>query len=351
MSRGAPEERPADPSPKDLRAYSVILAAEIGEPAAQMFHRIWYFCIRATSGGRVIRGRRWIRNSHQQWKSDHFPHWSLSTVRRALKTLLDKKLIRAANHNREKHVNTQWYTVNPGDPLLTKAGYVQNEQACSKRAGAMLKKSRGGVQNEQVGVFKMSTSDHRDHIEDNQSRPSSHPDDEQRQKPQAKSRARGEDRGNGYGISADSGPEEGVSVEAERDKVILPPDPSDDLLNQIYGRVPPAVDFSAAPPKSVNLNHYLRPFQNREAMKKLFPEKVFRLMEKPGPDALEAKCAAFVDRVLRDHFKNPGQGAKTMALRACRGGFLNRCGFKDFCGREFYNRMEYSDANAVEIEL
>lgn len=336
MSRGAPEERPADPSPRGLRSYSVILAAEIGEPAAQMFHRIWYFCI-CTKSGRVIKRRRWIRNSYQQWQRDHFPHWSLSTVRRALKTLIDEELIRAANHNQEKHVKTQWYTVNRDDARLIEAGYVKPKGYVQNEHGVCSKRTGGYVQNEHRGVFKMSTSVHRDNIEDNQSRrssssTSSEEEDEQLQKSQTKSRARDEGRGNGNGASADSGPEENVSAEAEGDEVIPPPDPRDDLLTRVYdGRVPPAVDFLAASPMSVNLRHYLGPFQN-DAMKRHFSQEEIRAMDKPGPPALEGKCVEFVDRVLRDHFhRQPGHGFREMAMRACRGGFLNRCGFKAFC--------------------
>jgi hypothetical protein len=345
MSRGAPEERPAGPSPNCLRSYSVILAAEIGEPAAQMFHRIWYFCTR-TDSGRVVVGRRWIRNSFFQWRENHFPHWGLNTVKRAVQILTDRELIHKGSHNQAKQDRTLWYAVNFDHPLLRKAGYIDHKT--SAQNGSMQnpkmgrckdpKRTDAKTQNGSMHRPKMDRSyKHRDNRVDNQSRPSSSPGREEDAIIDEQISRKMQERSTGPDLE---------------NVVTPPPDPSDDLLRQIYGaRVPPAVDFAAARPKSLNLNHYLRPFQNREAMKKLFPKEVFRLMEKPGPDALEAKCAAFVDRVLRDHFKNPGQGAKTMALRACRGGFLNRCGFKDFCGREFYNRMEYSDANAVEIEL
>ncbi len=353
---------PPDSSPKGLRAYSIFLAAaeivepgaekkkgkkkKIGESAAQLFHRIWYFCVRAKSGGKVIKGRRWIRNSHQQWQKDHFPHWDLSTIRRALKTLMDHRLILAKNLNREKHVNTQWYTVNLNDPRLKDElvqvlvqtgyvqpkGYVQNEQACSKRTDAMVKMNRGRVQNEQMGVFKMSTSDHRDLIRDNQGRQSSLlRDDEQLQKSPKTKKDR--QRKTGTKRRESFGGEENVSPETEG-KFSLPPDPGDDLLKKVYGRIPPAKDFLAVKPGSVNLIYYLRPFQTLEEMAKFFSKEEIRAMDTLGPPTFEAKSADFVDRVLQSHFNGePGKGFKVMVLRATRGGFLNRCGFKDFCER------------------
>jgi hypothetical protein len=331
-----------DPAPKDLRSYSVILAAEVGEPAAQMFHRIWYFCTR-TDSGKVIRGRRWIRNSYQQWRTDHFPHWGLNTVRRALKILEDKKLIRVANHNRKTYDNTQWYAVNPDHSLLIKAGYAQNGQGCPKRARAMPKMGRGACPKWAGGVPKMGRPIHIvDNKEDNQSRPSSSSsanaeeeeviDKQIQKKLQARRKERGQD--NGDGVSGNSGREGNVSAASEGGKVIPPPDPADDLLKRIYGTVPPAQDFLNVSPRSVDLWPYLRPFEKLKHMKNFLSKEEIRAMVGPASPALEAKCAEFAEMVCRGHFQGIVDGGfKVILMRVCRGGFLNRCGFKEFCER------------------
>ncbi len=129
------------------------------------------------------------------------------------------------------------------------------------------------------------------------------------------------------------GYKEKVSPKNKRDSVI-PPDPGDDLLRRVYGIIPPAKDLLAVKPGSVNLMHYLRPFQTQKEMKRLFSEMEILVLDIPGPHALEARFSEFVDLICSSHFKGEsGEGFRVMALRACRGGFLNRCGFRAFCER------------------
>jgi hypothetical protein len=351
---------PADPSPKGLRSYSVILAAEIGESAAQMFHRIWFFCAR-TESGKVIDGQRWIRNSAQQWRENHFPHWGLSKVNRAIDTLVREGLIFKDNHNPVKWLTALWYRVNPAHPLVIKAGYVepepivQNEQmhllkmnkrVCSKRIN-------GFIQNEQMHLLKMNASNHRDNIKKDISKrlSSSSPgreEDEIIEKQIEQARSKGEGCGNADGESADSGPEENVSLaETEGEIVIPPPDPPDDLIMKIYGRVLSAIDLLSAPPKSVDLHPYIRAFRDHDEMMKFFSKEEIRAMSTPGPEALETKCAEFVERMLQDQFAGEVHGGfRVMAMRAVRGGFLNRYGFRDFCEKGL--PKEYLDANPYE---
>jgi hypothetical protein len=356
---------PADPSPKGLRSYSVILAAEIGEPAAQMFHRIWYFCA-CTQSGKVIDGRRWIVNSLTQWQKDHFPHWrALGTVKDALRILKDKGLILPGNHNQKKQDRTLWYTVNFDHPLLKEAGYVEHKPSAKKEP---MQKSKidqckgqklafAKVKNQPMHWSKKSPSyKHRDHREDISKRQSSsspgREEDEiidkqiSEMKKQAKSNEQG--WGNGKEISADSGPEESVSpAEIEGEIVIPPQDPSDDLFMKIYGRVLPTIDLLAAPPKSVDLHPYIRAFRDHNEMVRFFSKEEIRAMSTPGPEALEAKCAEFVRRVLQDQFVGQVQGGfRVMAMRAVRCGFLNRYGFRDFCEKGL--PKEYLDANPHE---
>lgn len=131
-----------------------------------------------------------------------------------------------------------------------------------------------------------------------------------------------------------NGGKESVSPKTKGEIVIPPPDPPDDLLLKIYGRVPPDIEFLSAPMKSVDLHPYLRPFKNEKELSKFFSKEEIRAMNTPGPMALEAKCADFVKRVLEDHFVEEVRGGiRVMAMRAVRSGFLNRCGFRNFCER------------------
>lgn len=339
---------PPDRSPKDLRAYSVALAIEVGEPAAQVFHRIWYFCTR-TDSGRVVDGRRWIVNSLPQWR-EHFPHWrALGTIKTAFRILTEKGLILKANHNLSKQERRLWYTVNFDHPLLAKAGYFEDKASVKNRPMKGQKLTDEGskidlckVKNGPMHRAKNGRSyKHRDkHRNLHRDQSSSLPVDDDPLQISPPKKARGKSNGKGWGKLglADSGNGEKVSP-------IPPPDPSDETLRKIYGRVPTARDFLAAEPgKKINLVHYLRPFQTLDEMKKLFSKEEIRAMDTPGPEALETRCANFVERVLQAHFNGePGEGFRVMVLRAVRGGFLNRCGFRDFCKRGL--PKEYMEAD------
>jgi hypothetical protein len=343
---------PSDPSPKGLRSYSVILAAEIGEPAAQMFHRIWYFCTR-TDSGKVVDGRRWIRNSFPQWRENHFPHWGLNTVKRACQILMDRELIHKGDHNQARQDRTLWYAVNFDHHLLIEAGYIDHRP--SAQNGLMHRPKMGRckdpkwvdakAQNGLMHRPKMGLSyKHRDNKEDISKRQSSSPGREEDEiinkqisKMKEQARSKGEGCGNADGESADSGPEESVSPAENEGEIILPHDPSDDLLKKVYGESPPpAIDFLAADYRTVDLNPYLRPFKNQQELSKFFSREQIRALNTPGPAALELKYADFVNRILEDHFVGEVHGGiRVMAMRAVRAGFLNRCGFKAFCARDF----------------
>jgi len=303
----------------------------------------------------VIDGRRWIVNSLPQWR-EHFPHWrALGTIKTAFRILTEKGLILKGNHNLSKQERRLWYTVNFDHPLFAKAGYSEDKAPVKNRPMKGQKLTDEGskidlckVKNGPMHRSKNGLSyKHRDNKEDIQSRLSSSPGreedaiiDEQISRMQRKKK--GEGRGNGKGVSAAGHEGEGV---------VLPPDPSDNRLKQIYGGVvPPAIDFTTAPPGSINLWDYLRPFAPTGGV---FSKEEIRAMDRPGPEPFEAKAREFVDRMLADHFKGQAEfGYRKIALRALRGGFLNRCGFRDFCGREFYSEADaYSDELEAQVEV
>lgn len=55
-------------------------------------------------------GRNWIYNSYRSWH-EQLPFMSESTIKRAMKNLLDKGIIITNNFNKEKFDKTLWYSI------------------------------------------------------------------------------------------------------------------------------------------------------------------------------------------------------------------------------------------------
>ncbi len=56
-------------------------------------------------------GRKWIYNTMSEW-NNQFPFWSLRTVERTFKKLIDSKILITANYNKSKIDKTTWYSIN-----------------------------------------------------------------------------------------------------------------------------------------------------------------------------------------------------------------------------------------------
>ena len=56
-------------------------------------------------------GRIWVRNSAERWRSKHFPFWSIKTIERLLKSLVDDGFLLRSNRNRQKYDRTWWYAI------------------------------------------------------------------------------------------------------------------------------------------------------------------------------------------------------------------------------------------------
>lgn len=84
------------------------LAKEIGLNEAIMLQQI-HFWIGKEKHYRD--GRYWVYNTYDEWL-EQFPFWSLSTLKRTITSLSNKKLIIIGNFNKAKFDKTNWYTIN-----------------------------------------------------------------------------------------------------------------------------------------------------------------------------------------------------------------------------------------------
>ena len=92
------------------------LAARIGLNEAIIIQQLHYWIIhRGQNGeryGKVRDGKRWIRNTIDEWRERNFPFLSRSAIHRALGNLEDQKLILSTNKlNSYGYDRTKWYTI------------------------------------------------------------------------------------------------------------------------------------------------------------------------------------------------------------------------------------------------
>jgi hypothetical protein len=68
------------------------LAQKIGLNEAIVVQQL-HFLLAHCGGGKVINGDRWIFNTYEQWQSDHFPYWSIRTLKRIFANLESMLLV------------------------------------------------------------------------------------------------------------------------------------------------------------------------------------------------------------------------------------------------------------------
>jgi hypothetical protein len=86
------------------------LAVRVGLNEAIVLQQLHYW-LQNDRVGRQHEGRKWIRNSLEEWR-DNFPFWSESTIRRALQSLRDKGLVLASDGpNKKGYDRTLWYCI------------------------------------------------------------------------------------------------------------------------------------------------------------------------------------------------------------------------------------------------
>ena len=86
------------------------LAMAFGLNEAIVLQQINYW-IGKDKVGKVHFGRRWVRNTYEQWQVN-FPFWSVTTIRRILKNLTNYGVVLATDKlNKRKGDQTKWYTI------------------------------------------------------------------------------------------------------------------------------------------------------------------------------------------------------------------------------------------------
>ena len=85
------------------------LACKIGVKEALILQQLHYWLEKTEH---IIRGKKWVYNSIENWQRTNFPFYSVATVKRAFESLKKKGLVLIANFNRMKNDKTLWYSIN-----------------------------------------------------------------------------------------------------------------------------------------------------------------------------------------------------------------------------------------------
>ena len=83
------------------------LAKKIGLNEALILQQIHYWVQKSSH---VIDGKVWMYNTYQQWQKQ-FSFWSLSTIKRTIRSLENQGLLISGNWNHSKMDKTKWYTI------------------------------------------------------------------------------------------------------------------------------------------------------------------------------------------------------------------------------------------------
>jgi len=86
------------------------LAKEIGLNEAIVLQQIHYWLMNKKIG-KVENGRKWVRNTVEQWQEDNFPFWSTSTIRRTISSLEEMGIVLSDNLNKAAYDRTLWYSI------------------------------------------------------------------------------------------------------------------------------------------------------------------------------------------------------------------------------------------------
>ncbi|MCP4128985.1 MAG: hypothetical protein GY753_18290 [Gammaproteobacteria bacterium] len=107
--------------------------------------------------GKTVDGRRWVRNTWEQWQQDNFPFFSISTIRRTFASLATSGLIDVRDDiNGRSYDNTNWYSVcyaevaRLSDPEPDPPGGAPKAPVQSEQSG--VQSEQGGVQSEQTNT-------------------------------------------------------------------------------------------------------------------------------------------------------------------------------------------------------
>ncbi|MEH7276699.1 hypothetical protein [Neobacillus vireti] len=83
------------------------LAAKIGLNEAVVLQQIHYWL---GISKHKIEGRTWVYNTYEEWQKQ-LPFWSVSTIKRGIRSLEMLGLLISANFNQLKMDKTKWYSI------------------------------------------------------------------------------------------------------------------------------------------------------------------------------------------------------------------------------------------------
>ncbi|MCS2154738.1 hypothetical protein MUU49_19485 [Scandinavium goeteborgense] len=112
------------------------LAVAIGLNEAIVLQQLHYWLSDTTSGV-MHEGRKWVYNTHEEWKEKSFDFYSVSTIKRTFSSLVKLGLIDVARLSEDNRDRTNFYTINYNNPLIS--GEVKltqcNDSNCAAASG------------------------------------------------------------------------------------------------------------------------------------------------------------------------------------------------------------------------
>ena len=104
------------------------LAVKVGLNEAIVLQQFHYWLQRSK---KVRDGYKWVYNSYQDWNKQ-FPFWSLSTLKRTIKSLEKNGYLVSGNYNKAKFDKTKWYRIDYSKLCMSQR-LGQNEPTISSK--------------------------------------------------------------------------------------------------------------------------------------------------------------------------------------------------------------------------
>lgn len=92
-----------------IHTINPVIANTIGASGSILLNQLEYWLSRCGKNVEGVTGK-WIYNSHKQW-SEQFSYWSLSKVRRTIKSLEDLGVVKSIKANAKKWDQTKYYSI------------------------------------------------------------------------------------------------------------------------------------------------------------------------------------------------------------------------------------------------
>ena len=116
-----------------------MLATAIGVNEALVLHQV-HFLLKLQAGGRIIDGEKWIWNSYEEWRREHFPFFSIRTLRRAIESLEKSRLLMSCQPDGRKSRRKYYridYAALAADPRCGQIGQLNMARMDSAHAAKM----------------------------------------------------------------------------------------------------------------------------------------------------------------------------------------------------------------------